>query len=306
MALQQCTLNLDSSGRELSPHGTIDFPCAGYSYRCTSRAWDEIPWHYHEELEIIYIEEGVMRIQIPSKIFEVKAGEAVFINSGILHRATADPDCEYHSLVFLDLLVTGSKNSVFAQKYVEPIVRYSLLDGCQLYRETGWQVPLIDHFTEAFAAVAEGGFGYELEVRAHLSTFCMLLYRQYKAEMDENNSEVSQDEIRIRKMLDFVHEHYAENIQLSQIAQAADIGERECLRCFQRVIQISPIQYLLKYRVMQGASMLTNSSGLCVAEVSTLCGFDSPSNFSKVFKRFFACTPKEYKRNMMRQQENPA
>ena len=31
MALQDCTLNLNRTGRELQPHGTPDFPCAGYS-----------------------------------------------------------------------------------------------------------------------------------------------------------------------------------------------------------------------------------------------------------------------------------
>lgn len=30
MALQDCALNLNRTGRELQPHGTPDFPCAGY------------------------------------------------------------------------------------------------------------------------------------------------------------------------------------------------------------------------------------------------------------------------------------
>lgn len=301
MALQECTLNLDRTGRELSPHGTIDFPCAGYSSRCTSRAWDELPWHYHEEIEIIYIAEGNMRVQIPGKVFRLREGEAIFINKGILHRGAADPSCEYHSLVFSDQLVTGTKNSVFAQKYMEPIVRYSGLDGCPLSPDSEWQRQLIDSFTSAFDVMAKEEFGYEFMVRERLSMFCALLYRQYKAEIDKNSPNTNQDEIRIRKMLDFIHDRYAEDLQLSQIAQAADIGERECLRCFQRVIQVSPIQYLLKYRVMQGASVLRSASHLCIAEVSTLCGFDSPSNFSKVFKRFFACTPKEYRKNILRE-----
>ncbi|WMC91795.1 AraC family transcriptional regulator [Kineothrix sp. MB12-C1] len=298
MALQQCMLNLDSTGRELSPHGTIDFPCAAYSHHCIS-PWDEIPWHYHEEIEIIYIAEGTMKVQIPGKAFKVREGEAAFINSGILHRAVADPRCEYRSLVFSDMLITGSKNSIFAQKYIEPILHYSHLDGSQLVKEGNWQEELIEHVTEAFGAMAKGEFGYEFRVRERLSMFCALLYRRYEEEINRNNPETNQDAIRIRKMLDFIHEHYAENLQLGQIAQTADIGERECLRCFQRVIQVSPIQYLLKYRVRQGASMLQYSSHLGIAEISILCGFDSPSNFSKVFKRFFSCTPKEYRSNMV-------
>ena len=66
--------------------------------------------------------------------------------------------------------------------------------------------------------------------------------------------------------------------------------------CFQKTLQISPVQYLLKYRIMQGAEMLLADSTSSVSEVATYCGFDSPSNFTKMFKRFYNCTPREYRR----------
>ena len=52
-------------------------------------------------------------------------------------------------------------------------------------------------------------------------------------------------------MLEYIHQHYHENLDLTQIARSADIGNRECLRCFKRSIQNSPMQYLLKYRTTQ-------------------------------------------------------
>lgn len=97
-------------------------------------------------------------------------------------------------------------------------------------------------------------------------------------------------------MLEFIHGHFAENITLDDIAKSANIGGRECLRCFRKTIQLSPIQYLLKYRIMQGAELLMENSERSVSEISVLCGFDSPSNFSKMFKRFYSCTPREYRR----------
>lgn len=32
-----------------------------------------------------------------------------------------------------------------------------------------------------------------------------------------------------------------------------------------------------------------------LTEIASLCGFDSSSNFSKLFKRFYNCTPSEYR-----------
>ena len=77
MALQDCTLNLNRTGRELQPHGTPDFPCAGYSSVYTDSAGDVVPWHWHEDLEIIYVESGHLRLQVPGKIGRASCRERV-------------------------------------------------------------------------------------------------------------------------------------------------------------------------------------------------------------------------------------
>ncbi|HBE79959.1 MAG TPA: hypothetical protein DDW65_19595 [Firmicutes bacterium] len=105
------------------------------------------------------------------------------------------------------------------------------------------------------------------------------------------------DSLRIKKMIDYIHDHYTERLELAPIAKTAGIGERECLRYFQRMIQISPLQYLIKYRVTKGASMLLDDKTCSVSDVSIRCGFDSPSNFIQTFKRFFKCSPREYRKN---------
>jgi hypothetical protein len=52
MALQKSGLNLNKNRLELHPHGTLDFPCAGYYSQHTNNSDDVIPWHWHEEIEI--------------------------------------------------------------------------------------------------------------------------------------------------------------------------------------------------------------------------------------------------------------
>ncbi len=85
---------------------------------------------------------------------------------------------------------------------------------------------------------------------------------------------------------------FQENLDLAQIARAADIGERECLRCFKRAIQTSPLQYLLKYRVTQGLPCPSAAPYSSISSIAGMCGFNSPSNFSQMFVRFFKCTPR--------------
>ena len=61
-------------------------------------------------------------------------------------------------------------------------------------------------------------------------------------------------------------------------------------------MQTSPMQYLLKYRVARGAEELRARPADTVARVAAACGFDSPSNFTKNFRRFYGVSPKQYRR----------
>lgn len=298
MPLQRCGLNLNRDRRELKPHGTLDFPCAVYSSEHAEFLYDEFPWHWHEEMEFIHLTEGKLKLQVPGKILYVQKGESIFINSRILHCGIAEDSCEKLSVVFHPELMGGDA-SIFAQKYINPIVQLQTLDCCLFHSEPQWMSEISRYLLNVFDAMTGEGIGYEFIVRENLSKVCLALYRQYVSEMAENHVKPDQDKLRIRKMLEFIHEHFADNIALSHIASSANIGERECLRCFKRVIQISPMQYLLKYRITQSASMLLNGDADSITGIARLCGFDNPSYFTLIFKRFFKCTPREYKKSSL-------
>lgn len=293
MALQKCGLNLNKASKELQPHGTLDFPCAGYSSYYTDKQEDMIPWHWHEELEIVYIKDGHLNLKIPTKSFSLRQGECAVINSNMLHSGNAVIECKLHSLVFSPTLVAGSDDSVFAKKYIQPVI------GCNSF--SGLLIRMADHenvicwFNRAFEALAQERAGFEFIVRENLSNICFFLYEQFEQNISIKNKAQSQDNLRIRKMFEYIHKNFSDNVSLSDIAKAADIGERECLRCFQKTIQRSPIQYLLKYRIMQSAEMLLKNPAGSISETAAFCGFDSPSNFAKTFKRFYNCTPREYR-----------
>lgn len=293
MALQECGLNLNRESKELQPHGSLEFPCAGYSSHYTERQEDVIPWHWHEEIEIIYINQGKMRVKIPSKAFLLNSGDCVVINANMLHYAVAAPECELRSLVFSPALITGNDDFAFAKKYMQPLLSCHSFSGYYIDGETNESIAR--WFNCAFEALAWDDYGFEFVVRENLSRICLFLHKEFMPQMGAQHMPQGQDNLRIRKMLAYIHKNFADNLSLADISKEADISERECLRCFQKTIQLSPIQYLLKHRVMQGAGMLINNPASSISEIAALCGFDSQSNFAKMFKRFYNCTPREYR-----------
>lgn len=293
MGLYVCNLNLDHEKKQLYPHGTASFPCAAYQRLYSDRPEHVIPWHWHEEWEIAYVVSGALKFQIPAKSFPLTQGDCIVVNSNVLHGAVAVPEYELQSLVFHPRLITGSSDSAFAIKYLSPLSAHTPFDGFVL---KGQEHPAeISCFRQAFEALSQDTPGFEFTVRAALSQICYFLYQHFKPEASQKTAGPNPDQIRIRNMLEYIHTHFPEPVTLPDIARAADIGEREALRCFKRNIQLSPMQYLLKYRVMQGADLLLKERGTSISQIALLCGFDSPSHFSKMFRRFYDCSPKEYR-----------
>lgn len=324
MALEKCGLSLDRSHKELTPHGTPSFPCAGYLavYGAASEEADVmysgvIPWHWHKEIELLYLAEGSLVLQLPGKQVELQKGDCYFINSNVMHEASANPNCELWSIVFHPLLVSGGDHTVYAQKYIEPVTGCSLLDGCLLAGDmTGDKIEnrkksMIEDqkisdkenqeaqdFKAAFQAICREQEGYEFVVREKLSAICLSVYCRNQTILGREDIRLDPNRERMRRMLDYIHTNYAQDIDLAGIAKTADIGERECLRCFQKMMQVSPMQYLIKYRVTQASAMLQQNVGESIADISLRCGFDSPSHFSQMFRRYYQCTPREYRQRL--------
>lgn len=292
MPLQECGLNLNRMSMELQPHGSTEFPCAGYSSSHTDRPEDAIPWHWHEEMELVYIARGGMNVKTPGKSFVLVQGELAAINSNTLHFAAAAPECVLHSLVFSPAFITGGGQSAIARKYIQPLISSAFsgykLSGEDARQAAGW-------FNAAFEALAQDSPGFEFIVRESLSHICLLLYERLAPKPSDSAGAAGRDGLRMRKMLDYIHGSYGGSVSVSDIAAAASISERECIRCFHKSLGVSPIQYLIKYRVMQGAKMLLEEPSSSISETAAYCGFDSPSNFSKMFKRFYGRTPREYR-----------
>ena len=290
MGLAKCGLNIDASRRELDPHGTAEFPCAAYLCRLGDDPTDAIIWHRHEELEIIYIQEGTMKLLVPGEEHRLAKGDIALINSEILHYATGSPFCELHSLVFSQTLISGGSATSIYSKYIYPLIAFP---GFTVWRTA--RQDLTADFQAAFSAMETDAFACEFTVRERLSAILLSCFQAFAPQLPAQKAEKNTDTFRIEKMLEYIHANYAEPLQLSDIAQAADLSERECLRCFNRTIGDTPVQYLMKHRLMRSAVMLRSMPSASIAEVSAKCGFDHPSYYTKQFRRFYQCTPRDYR-----------
>ncbi len=276
-------------------HGDTSFPCAFY---CTDSYHFDVRWHWHEEYECSFVRSGSCPVTVGTDQFVLHAGDAIFINTGTLHAqetSKATKDFCKEDLVFHGRLIYGSRQTVFWQKYMAPIATSNLaLPYIHFFSDIPWEKEIIDLISEATAIARERSFGFEFYIREKLSRIFLLLAENRRELASHSQKESSQEMQHIKKMIRYIQNNYSDSISLHQLAQTANICEREVQRSFQNIVRQSPIQYLIHYRIEKACHML-DSSEQSIIDISNSCGFSSPSYFTKTFKSIIGCTPREYR-----------
>lgn len=251
-----------------------------------------IPSHWHRELEIFILLEGVIQIGIGDSTYKLQAGDGCFINTEVIHSFTADTysPCRYRSFVFSPEIVGGVTGSIFDTAYVRPLME----NGASFlkFREKKGDGTYFEEFRRAFTACEEERNGYEFKVRDALSN--IVLYVKSKSTLVATRTIPSIQETRLKEMLLYIDKNLENHITVLEIANAANICIRECQRIFNQYIHYSPIKYIQRKRIFNAASMLANSDRP-VTDIALSCGFSNPSYFSKQFREIMESTPSEYR-----------
>ena len=231
-----------------------------------------------------------IRFDFEGESLHVKQGKAVFINSQKIHSYQPDHPVKYktYAILFEPILLAGQYNGDIFQKYVVPLMN-SDLSGLEISESD----PAFACIREMIRLADEEPRYYEIQIRMQLEQFWCLLLEKTK-ERKITVPVHGEDSVRIKQMLNYIHEHYADELSLEKIADTASIGVRECSRCFNRSIRQSPMNYVNQYRVQMAVELLA-TTGYTVTEISEMCGFSSVSYFGKVFHRNIGMSPLQYR-----------
>lgn len=267
-----------------------------YVLNRVSSAQTRVPWHWHEEVEFSLVRSGALKVSIAGHSRVFRENEGFFINTNILH--TMEPEREgeevrWDSHMLHPTLLGGPYRSIFDTKYMAPILKNrncELVEFCTDDPQDRQITALLDR-----AAAMQSDPFSEFRTR---NLFCdiwlMLMGKMEKLERDALLPRpVSQE--RIQMMLGFIHQHYAENLTLEQIAAAAIISRRECLRCFQSCIQKTPFEYLMDYRLRMAEQMLRTTTH-SITDVAMRAGFGTGAYFTKCFRESRGITPGQYRK----------
>jgi two-component system response regulator YesN len=98
----------------------------------------------------------------------------------------------------------------------------------------------------------------------------------------------------IQKAREYIAENYNQNITLEDICKAISVSRNYFCYLFKREMGEGIWDYLTRYRIEKSKELL-RSSDLKNFEISYRIGYENPSYFSKMFKKYAGMTPQEYR-----------
>ncbi len=293
---------VDKDLQELKTHGNPEFPVQVYPVTLSQMCLKLVRWHWHPEIEMIYMLNGKVEALVDDESIVLSAGQGIFVNQNVLHsfHLVDDYDAVFFSLVFHPSMIFGYGSVALSIKYLSPILENPNMKYLVLDESDSDTAPLIAYMKQIRTQFTHGEYGHELICKAYICNLWneLLKVPRNDSTMVIKSKRILNDEQRIKDAILYIEQYFADPITLEDIARSIHISKSECCRCFQRVLRQTPFEYLLKYRIFHAAKLIQQQDPKAnnISNLAITVGFGNISYFNKVFKRYLHMTPTEYKR----------
>jgi len=251
-------------------------------------------WHYHPEVELVFIKNGFGNRYVGNHISKFEDGDLILLGPNIPHfgyEFGLQGINEEIVVQFKKDLIKSSAEFLPEFQEIEELINRAK-SGLSFYGETkdyvGTQLAKLE-FRNPFKRL--------------LRMFKILQVLAKSKEYEVLNASgvtliiQNQDEDRINKVYDYVKENYHSEISLDQISGVALMTAPAFCRYFKKYTQKTFTQFVNEFRVRQ-AIRLIGKGNKSITEIAGEVGFNNFSHFNKQFKRVTGVSPSQYKKSM--------
>ncbi len=260
---------------------------SSFNYACNA--------HWHDDIEMIRILSGKMAYNVNGSIVQLEAGDGIIVNSRQMHYgfSETETECTYVCMVLHPMLLCVSHQT--EAELVTPILSDSSLPYILLHSSVPWEREILDCIQEIYDMREKptaklrihGLFDQIWATILENAEQCRKHFASQKRQYKKLNA--------LKKMIDFIHDHYMEKISVEDIAAAGIMSKSSCLVLFKRYLNDTPVNFLINYRLKLGAQLLQNSD-MTVTNISYQAGFANVSYFVEAFHKVYGCQPLEYRK----------
>mgnify|MGYP000903494211 FL=1 len=286
---------------EKEKHGTAQFPVGLHKLEYSADTDVMFYVHWHQEFEFLVLTEGKVLFTIEDREYVMNPGDIVFINSNYLHMAKniCGGVCSFYAIDFSYHVLNEDIHSIFSKKFIRPILndKYVFPEFMPVSEDEDkcWQKDIRNYLHEIGECPEHELEPFELMIRSRILAIWDILDKNCVRAQKDNDIESRYSE-RLEPVISYIKENYAYEITLGELAAILPMSEGQFSRVFKQTMKLSPIQYLMRYRILQSCKLLQDTEKK-IGEITNLSGFNNISYFNRVFLNTIGCTPKEYREN---------
>ncbi len=273
--------------KEQKEHGSFDFPFHIISHTDNLGTYN-VSFHWHDEIEIIYLEYGEINIRCTEKEYHLMPGDFYIINSNELHQISGKTPSLHHAIIFHPHFLDFSIFDKAEENFIHPIT-----SGTAGFIPKIHQDRCYSHFLKRLVETSSKQY---LSIKILLYALIDQLYQKDQITVEK----YTETQENLKKIISYIQKNYNEPLTLNQIAQQIMITPNYLCKYFKKKMGITVFQYIQQYRINQSIDLLLQSD-LPIINIAMQCGFDNLSYYIRTFKKQTGITPKQYRKRPKQQ-----
>ncbi|MGO4939669.1 AraC family transcriptional regulator [Fundicoccus sp. Sow4_D5] len=150
----------------------------------------------------------------------------------------------------------------------------------------------IEEIAHIFADTLETNVNNEYLLLGNLYQLLDALIQNSSQQISDTRNEISN--VYIRRAIDYIRDNYQNDISVADIANHCNLNRNYFTRLFKAELNLTPSQFLIKYRLNKAADLLMNTD-LSIQCISEEIGYSNQFNFSATFKKHYNFSPFDWR-----------
>jgi AraC family transcriptional regulator, L-rhamnose operon regulatory protein RhaS len=253
--------------------------------------------HRHDFTELTLVLEGRGTHLVSSHAYPISPGNVFAVHPGLCHSFSGTNNLRLFNIMF---------------SWDKPLMDHNLIGGLPGFHRLFTLDPMLrdtGEFKEGFTLEGDkwdnvleliyrilneynqGEAGFEGIIKACFQMLIISLSR----EGDVKSSSKSGETGPVARAMAYIQENYRIRITSEELSSAACVSSRHLTRTFNRLLHMTPFEYLADIRLKEAHKMLLEKN-YSITEIAETCGFSDSNYFSQVFKKRFGASPRDYRK----------
>ena len=252
--------------------------------------------YYDSAVEFIHVTSGEVNISIGTETVSASSGDFIFVPPSLVFRVeSVCGPASIRALAFDSQLFTENMehfdNEIYYMFYVQSRSKTAVFrKGHPVYESLAYSL------NEAYEEYISKDVCYRLPVRAHIYMLMTALLRYYAGSRNELDRMVYHNVIRLRPVIEYVTENYAEKIYIETLSDMITVSPDYFTKMFKDSIGKTPVDYINGIRVNHALRLLSMTD-TPINEIADKIGFSNTNYFHKIFKSYMDTSPLAYRKS---------